>query len=169
MMTYEQIKELIHLVSEQRLQGLEIERSGFRLKITGFAAAGAPHTGSPVEALAASAATVVDGGASPRTATSHPPAHPPTVPAAESGAPVAGGHTVTSPIVGTFYTASSPDAEPFVRAGERVRKGQVLCIVEAMKLMNEIESDVDGVVTEVLPKNGQPVEYGEPLFHVRPD
>jgi acetyl-CoA carboxylase biotin carboxyl carrier protein len=76
---------------------------------------------------------------------------------------------VTSPIVGTFYTAPSPEAEPFVRVGDRVRKGQVLCIVEAMKLMNEIESDVDGQIAEIHPKNGQPVEFGEPLFGVRPD
>jgi acetyl-CoA carboxylase biotin carboxyl carrier protein len=73
---------------------------------------------------------------------------------------------LTSPIVGTFYAAPSPDAQPFVRVGDRVKKGQVLCIVEAMKLMNEIESDVDGTISEILPKNGQPVEYGEPLFAI---
>ena len=73
---------------------------------------------------------------------------------------------MTSPIVGTFYAAPSPDAQPFVRVGDRVKKGQVLCIVEAMKLMNEIESDVDGTISEIYPKNGQPVEYGEPLFAI---
>lgn len=156
MMTYEQIKELIHLVSEQRLQGLEIERSGFRLKITGFAAPAAPHdTGS---ASAASRPSIEP------SATPAPALMP--VPRA---APSAWAHTVTSPIVGTFYAAPTPDATPFVRVGEHVRKGQVLCIVEAMKLMNEIESDIDGVVTEILPRNGQPVEFGEPLFHVQPD
>ncbi|MCX8027002.1 MAG: acetyl-CoA carboxylase biotin carboxyl carrier protein [Thermodesulfovibrionales bacterium] len=72
--------------------------------------------------------------------------------------------TVTSPIVGTFYRASSPDAEPFVEVGSRVRKGQVLCIIEAMKLMNEIESEVEGTVVRILVDNNQPVEYGEPLF-----
>ncbi len=76
--------------------------------------------------------------------------------------------TVTSPIVGTFYRASSPDAEPFVEVGSRVQKGQVLCIIEAMKLMNEIESEVDGVVVRILVENGQPVEYGEPLFLIEP-
>jgi len=76
---------------------------------------------------------------------------------------------VASPIVGTFYAAPSPDSPIYVRIGDRVRKGQVLCIVEAMKLMNEIESDVDGVVAEIYPKNAQPVEFGEPLFGVRPD
>lgn len=76
--------------------------------------------------------------------------------------------TVTSPIVGTFYRSPSPDAEPFVDVGARVKKGQVLCIIEAMKLMNEIESEVDGVVVRMLVDNGHPVEYGEPLFLVEP-
>lgn len=77
-------------------------------------------------------------------------------------------YTVTSPIVGTFYRAPSPDAEPFVEVGTRVKKGQVLCIIEAMKLMNEIESEVDGIVVRILVENGQPVEYGEPLFLIEP-
>ncbi len=76
--------------------------------------------------------------------------------------------TITSPIVGTFYRSISPEAAPFVEVGLKVNKGQVLCIVEAMKLMNEIESDADGVVVKVLVENGQPVEYGEPLFLIEP-
>ncbi len=76
--------------------------------------------------------------------------------------------TVTSTIVGTFYRAPSPEADPFVEVGSRVKKGQVLCIIEAMKLMNEIESDVDGIVIKILVENGQPVEYGEPLFLIEP-
>ena len=76
--------------------------------------------------------------------------------------------TVTSPIVGTFYRSSSPEAEPFVDAGTRVKKGQILCIIEAMKLMNEIESEVDGAVVRILVENGHPVEYGEPLFLLDP-
>lgn len=76
--------------------------------------------------------------------------------------------TVTSPIVGTFYRSPSPDAPPFAEAGLRVKKGQVLCIIEAMKLMNEIESEVDGIVVKALVENGQPVEYGEPLFLIEP-
>jgi acetyl-CoA carboxylase biotin carboxyl carrier protein len=76
--------------------------------------------------------------------------------------------TITSPIVGTFYKASTPEANPFVELGSNVIKGQVLCIVEAMKLMNEIESDVDGIVVKRLVENGQPVEYGEPLFLIEP-
>lgn len=77
--------------------------------------------------------------------------------------------TVTAPLVGTFYRASSPDAEPFVEAGSRVKKGQVICIIEAMKLMNEIESEVDGTLLRALVQNGQAVEYGEPLFTIEPD
>ena len=76
--------------------------------------------------------------------------------------------TVTAPIVGTFYRSPAPDAAPFVEVGLRVKKGQVLCIVEAMKLMNEIESDVDGIIVKALVENGQPVEYGEPLFLIEP-
>jgi len=76
--------------------------------------------------------------------------------------------TITSPIVGTFYRSPTPEAAHFVEVGIKVTKGQVLCIVEAMKLMNEIESEVDGVVVKVLVENGQPVEYGEPLFLIEP-
>ncbi|MCE5194617.1 MAG: acetyl-CoA carboxylase biotin carboxyl carrier protein [Nitrospiraceae bacterium] len=77
--------------------------------------------------------------------------------------------TVTSPIVGTFYRSSSPEAAPFVEAGAKVKKGQVLCIIEAMKLMNEIESDADGVLMRILVENGHSVEYGEPLFLIEPE
>jgi acetyl-CoA carboxylase biotin carboxyl carrier protein len=76
--------------------------------------------------------------------------------------------TVTAPLVGTFYRAPSPDAQPFAEEGDRVSKGQVLCIIEAMKLMNEIESDIDGVVVKILVENANPVEYGEPLFLIEP-
>jgi acetyl-CoA carboxylase, biotin carboxyl carrier protein len=76
-------------------------------------------------------------------------------------------HIVKSPIVGTFYRAPAPGAKPFVEVGSRVKKGDVLCIIEAMKIMNEIKSDVDGVVEEILVENGQPVEYGQPLFKIR--
>ena len=76
--------------------------------------------------------------------------------------------TITSPIVGTFYRSPSPETAPFVEVGGRIKKGQVLCIIEAMKLMNEIESDGDGIVSKILVENGQPVEYGEPLFLIEP-
>jgi acetyl-CoA carboxylase biotin carboxyl carrier protein len=87
-----------------------------------------------------------------------------------SGAPAVGEefHVIKSPIVGTFYSASSPEAPPFIKAGDTVRSGQVVCIIEAMKLMNEIEADVAGKVERVLVENGQPVEYGQPLFTILP-
>jgi len=76
-------------------------------------------------------------------------------------------HIIKSPLVGTFYRAPAPGAKPFVEVGSRVKKGDVLCIIEAMKIMNEVKSDVDGVVEEILVENGQPVEYGQPLFKIR--
>lgn len=76
--------------------------------------------------------------------------------------------TITSPIVGTFYRSSTPDANPYIEIGSAVKKNQVLCIVEAMKLMNEIESETDGIIVKILVENGQPVEYGEPLFLIEP-
>jgi acetyl-CoA carboxylase biotin carboxyl carrier protein len=76
-------------------------------------------------------------------------------------------HVFTAPIVGTYYITPKPDAEPFVQVGDRVSKSRVLCIIEAMKIFNQIESDVDGEIVAILVENGQPVEYGEPLFHIR--
>jgi acetyl-CoA carboxylase biotin carboxyl carrier protein len=156
-LTFEQIKELIELVARRGLGGLEVERSGFRLKIDGRAAAPAPPPASAEGAPAAAPA------APP------PAAAPPAGEPAAAAGPPAGAQVVHSPIVGTFYRSPAPDADPFVEVGGRVKKGQVLCIVEAMKIMNEIESEADGVVVEIYPKNGQPVEFGEPLFAVRTD
>ena len=93
-----------------------------------------------------------------------------TIPPTQSGSTAPsqpGAHILTSPIVGTFYRAPSPDSSPFVEVGSRVKRGQVLCIIEAMKLMNEIESDVAGVIVEIYPQNAQAVEFGEPLFAIR--
>ena len=165
MLTFEQIKELVELVSRRGLGGLELERSGFRLKIDGrrgraaaapAAAAPASHGAPRPEAAPAAGgegAAAAAGGAEG---------------AAEPGPPE-GAHVVNSPIVGTFYRAPAPDADNFVEVGSRVKPGQVLCIVEAMKIMNEIESDAAGVVVEIYPKNAQAVEFGEPLFALRPD
>jgi acetyl-CoA carboxylase biotin carboxyl carrier protein len=165
LLTFEQIKELIELVSQRGLQALEIERSGFRLKIDGQAAlqpaapavyaAPAPEAGAPATPPAAAA-----------QAAAAPPAAAPA--AAPTAGPPAGSHILHSPIVGTFYRSPSPTAGSFVEVGSRVKKGQVLCIIEAMKLMNEIESDMDGVIAEIYPQNAQPVEFGEPLFAITP-
>jgi len=167
-LTFEQIKELIDLVYERELQGLEIERSGFRVRIEGKGAALQPttivHAVTPEAPLPQ---VVVPAGSNSSL--------PPGFTEATEGSAVleeadlAGLHLLNSPIVGTFYASPNPDADPYVSIGDRVKRGQVLCIVEAMKLMNEIESDEDGVIEKIFPKNAQPVEYGEPLFAVRSD
>ena len=164
MLTFEQIKELIELVAQRRLQGLEIERSGFRLKVEGQPQAlPIVHASAPAEGAAAPLPQLT-GIPSVMPADSTVIAAAPKPAAADDGA-----HIVTSPFVGTFYRAPSPDSDPFVEVGARVKKGQVLCIIEAMKLMNEIESDADGVVAQIYPQNAQAVEYGEPLFAIRAD
>lgn len=162
MLTFEQIKELIELVDERHLQALEVERSGFRLRIDGQTlAASAP---APAPALPANTS------AQPAAPPAPPPAPAPAAPAPvaaaaeEADGVPAGAHVVESPIVGTFYRSPAPDADSFVEVGARVKKGQVLCIIEAMKIMNEIDADADGVVRRIFPKNGQAVEFGEPLF-----
>ena len=162
MLTFEQIKELIDLVSERQLEGLEIERSGFRLKIDGRSSlpARVAVSGSVADSPAPDAG-VEAGLAGP----AEPGSQGAPAAVAEEG-PV-DGHVLKSPIVGTFYTSPNPDSAPYVRVGDAVKKGQVLCIVEAMKLMNEIESDVEGVVGEIYPTNAQAVEFGEPLFLIR--
>ena len=171
MLTFEQIKELIELVAQNRLQGMELERSGFRLKIDG------QQTSQTLQAVTM-AMPAEPAGASPAAAphasipvpvSAPAPAVAATAPAAAAipAGPLQGTHVLNSPIVGTFYSSPSPDADPFVEVGSRVKKGQVLCIVEAMKLMNEIESDVDGVIAEIYPQNAQAVEFGEPLFAIK--
>jgi acetyl-CoA carboxylase biotin carboxyl carrier protein len=167
-LTFEQIKELIELVAERGLQGLEVERSGFRLKVDGQSVA-------PQVVYAAAASAEPSLAAAPAAPQARPmpavaaggTAAAPAPPPAEKAGPPPGSHIITSPIVGTFYRSPSPDAPSFVEVGSRVKKGQVLCIIEAMKLMNEIESDVDGEILEIYPQNAQPVEFGEPLFAVR--
>jgi acetyl-CoA carboxylase biotin carboxyl carrier protein len=151
MLSYKEIKELIDLACERGLSALEIEQSGFRVRIEaasrGNGLAGAAPTAHPTAAPGA----LLSGAAAP------------AVPE-----PVDEGlHVITSPIVGTFYRSPSPEAEAFAEVGQRVARGKILCIIESMKLMNEIESDVEGEIIEVYPRNGQPVEYGEKLFAIR--
>jgi len=161
LLTFEQMKELIRLVAGHRLGGVEVREAEFHFRVHAQPDASLPVASAspaPVLAPAAAAATVT------------PPAGPAPAPAPVPEAPAEPpGHVITSPIVGTFYAAPSPDAEPYVRVGDRVQKGQVVCIIEAMKLMNEIESDAAGIVLEIHPENAQPVEFGEPLFSVRTD
>lgn len=164
MLTFDQIKELIELVADLGLEGVEIERSGFKVKIEGRKVEiRAATTVQPEPLAVALAAPQVSASAAEPVAASEE-AVGESVPTVSDGSTL-----VTSPIVGTFYAAPNPDAASFVRVGDRVELGQVLCIVEAMKLMNEIECEVAGVVVQIFPKNGQPVEYGEPLFAIQAD
>lgn len=161
-MNPKEIKELIELLSERRIAEFEMERAGIKLRI---------RTTHPGEVITAALPPVVTVAAAPVTAA---PAAPAAAPKAEAPAPAAApapeaSHTVKSPIVGTFYRAANPNAKPFVEVGSRVTPGTVLCIIEAMKLMNEIESDMAGEVTAILVENGQPVEYGQPLFTIKKD
>jgi acetyl-CoA carboxylase biotin carboxyl carrier protein len=151
MLSFKEIRDLIDLVAERGLSGLEIEQTGFRIRIEGARAAG-------------------NGAVTPASASLGTGA--PALPLApEAGPPVAepdeGLHVIRSPIVGTFYRSPSPEADSFADVGQKIARGKILCIIESMKLMNEIESDVDGEIVEVFARNGQPVEYGEKLFAIR--
>src|SRR5262249_25971447 len=150
MLSLKEIRELVDLVTERGLAGLEIERAGFRLRIEGPRSNGIDATASSSLSYAVSAAP-------PAKSAAAAPA-PAAEPAVDANV-----HVITSPIVGTFYRSASPEADPFAEIGSRISKGKILCIIESMKLMNEIESDVEGEVVAVYPRNGQPVEYGEKL------
>jgi acetyl-CoA carboxylase biotin carboxyl carrier protein len=152
-MDLRKLKKLIDLVQESGIAELEITEGEERVRIASRAgAAAAPVPAAPVPAAPVPFATT------PVQPTLPPAAGPAPAPAQPAG------HVVKAPMVGTFYRAPSPDAKPFVEVGHSVKEGQAVCIIEAMKLMNEIETDVGGVVKAVLVENGQPVEYGQPLF-----
>jgi len=143
------IQSFIDLLKQHNLAELEFERAGFRIRLKRESAVGAP--------LVTKSDNLV-GGAPPQTENQ----------AAAVPEHANGMLTITSPIVGTFYRSPSPDADPYVEEGDVVKKGQVLCIVEAMKLMNEIESEVVGRVVKILAESTKPVEYGQPLFLIDP-
>lgn len=153
-----EVERLLAFMQKHGLEEFEYEQAGvhIRLRKASLVPAGAVRH-APVEAMAPI----------------HTAAHTAPVVGAVHGAPAAEPatgeelHLIKSPIVGTFYAAPSPDAKPFVAAGDRVESGQVLCIIEAMKLMNEIESDVAGEIARIFVENAQPVEYGQPLFGIR--
>jgi len=147
-MTLEEIQQLIQLAQQTGVAELEVQRGDDRVRVK----------------LAAATVEV----ATPATPVLAPPPAP--LPVAPPSPPEADANLkyVTSPIVGTFYEAPSPGAEPFVKVGDTIRTGQILCIIESMKLMNEIESELNGVIVARLVENGQAVEYGAQLFAVRP-
>ena len=156
----EDLKQLIEFLKEYQIAEFDLDRGDLKIRLkfnqqaTGQTSIGdlaqllrsAPASAAPVAAASAAAA----------------------VPEAPKEDPDAGLHLVKSPIVGTYYGSPSPGAAVFVSPGDHVEKGQVICIVEAMKLMNEIESDVSGEIVKCLVTNGQPIEFGQPLFSVRP-
>jgi len=165
-MTIDEIKELIQVVNESGIAELEFSRGDSRVRIRRNLAPKSQEfviPASPVLATPIQAAVSANPIASAQTAIS---AQPP--PATTDVAPADNAVYIKSPIVGTYYDSPSPGSPSFVRVGDRVSTGQVLCIIESMKLMNEIESELSGTVTAKLVENGKPVEYGEPLFAVEP-
>ena len=151
-MDLRKLKTLIDLVSESNVSELEITEAEGKVRIV--KSAGAPL-------MPVSAVTLPAMAAAPMASGNPAPVHTPAA-APEAAAPA--GHAVKSPMVGTFYRSSSPGAAPFAQIGDTVKEGDTLCIVEAMKILNEIESDKAGTVTQILCENGQAVEYGQPLF-----
>ena len=140
------------MVEESGISELEITEGEEKVKIVKGGPAGVASAAPLAAVHGVSGATETRAGGSPSA--------PPEAPAEATQE----GHVLKSPMVGTFYRAPSPDAAPFVEVGQTVKEGQTICIVEAMKLMNEIEADASGVVKSILVENGQPVEYGQPLF-----
>ena len=151
-MNLDDVRSILDLVREHDLAEFEFERDGLKLRIR--------KAGASVSAAVAPPATVP----LPAVTPSAPPAEPARLLSEGVGVDLA---VITSPIVGTFYRSSEPGARAFAEVGDTVKKGQVLCIIEAMKLMNEIESDVDGEVTAAFVENGRPVQFGDRLFAIK--
>jgi acetyl-CoA carboxylase biotin carboxyl carrier protein len=166
-----ELKEILQILEEKEITEFELEEEGMKLRIR-KAAASSNHASAPA-LVAPLIPTVIPATASPAASSSAEPppagAFPAQAPALVPTAAEAGLVVVKSPIVGTFYRTPDPSSPPFVSVGDHVRVGQVLCIIEAMKLMNEIEAEVAGEVVKVHHESGQPVQYGEPLFDIRPD
>ena len=166
-----ELRELVEFLKANDVAEFDMEREDLKVRLK-FAGATAPgvDVAHLAQLMAASqAAAAVPAAAAPAHSAVAPAVQAPSQTGAVEVAadPTAGAHIVKSPIVGTFYDAPSPDAETFVKMGDTVRSGQVLCIVEAMKLMNEIESDAAGEVIKVFVISGQPVEYGQPLYAIK--
>jgi len=146
------VKTLIDLVQQSGIAELEITEGEEKVRISRGV------TGAQQAAAVSQVVALPQAGAAPTAA------GVPAAPAAGEAAPAPEGHVIRSPMVGTFYRTSAPGAKAFVEVGQAVKAGETLCIIEAMKLLNEIEADQDGTVKAILVENGQPVEYGEPLF-----
>jgi len=155
-----QLEKLLDFMASHGLEEFEYEHAGLRIRLKKASPFGnpAPRIGAPAQVLAAQPPA----SAAPAARFAETAVAPASVGATEEL------HIIKSPIVGTFYAAASPDAPPLVKIGDVIQPGQVVCIVEAMKLMNEIEADVSGEIVRALVENGQPVEYGQGLFAIRP-
>jgi acetyl-CoA carboxylase biotin carboxyl carrier protein len=164
-----ELKEILQILEEKEITEFELEEEGMKLRIR-KAAASSNHSAAAAVLPLHMPAVIPPVSAAPPPAPSPaaPAAAPPAAPAA---AEAADGSMVVvkSPIVGTFYRAPDPNSPPFVNVGDRVRVGQVLCIIEAMKLMNEIEAEAAGEIVKVHHESAQPVQYGDPLFTIRPE
>ncbi|WP_029420150.1 acetyl-CoA carboxylase biotin carboxyl carrier protein [Alicyclobacillus macrosporangiidus] len=162
-----EIRELIRLLDDTSLAEIRIETEDMKLLLKKpDAPAVVPQAAAPVMPVASPPASAL-APAEPAAAPAAAPSAPAAVPAPEPAEDEANIHIVKSPMVGTFYRAPAPDAPPYVEVGTKVTEKTVVCIVEAMKLMNEIEAEVSGEVVEVLAENGQLVEYGQPLFKIK--
>ena len=158
-MNFDEIKQILDMMREHDIAEFELERDNVKLRLrksaaghwTPSAAPSHPHYAAPLPTAPQAATAGADGS--------------PVLASADEALDIA---VIKSPIVGTFYRASEPGAKPFAEVGDTVRKGQVLCIIEAMKLMNEIESEFSGKIVEILVQNAQPVEFGQPLFRIEP-
>ena len=161
-----QLERLLSFMSEHGLEEFEYAHGDLRIRLKKSIPqqAAAPVLALPV----AQAATPHVPAAQAPPSAAQTPEQVATAPVDPAPAPAANEHIIKSPIVGTFYAGSSPEAGPFVRVGDTVEAGQTVCIIEAMKLMNEIEADIAGEISRALVENAQPVEYGEPLFALRP-
>ena len=165
-MNQKEIKELIEFLVAQDIAEFELQRGDVKLLVK----RGATAHAAPVVQVAPTVLpvhSVPDAAAAPPTAAPAPEIKEPSSASPSSSAPEPDLFVLKSPIVGTYYEAPSPGAPPFVKVGDTVSEGQVLCIIEAMKLMNEIEADVSGVIAKMFVPNGSPVEYGMPLFGIK--
>jgi acetyl-CoA carboxylase biotin carboxyl carrier protein len=154
-MDIRKIKKLIELLDESGIAEIEIKEGEEAVRISRMPAGVVAHALPPVVQLPATAPAAAAGAASGAAA-----------PAAEAPKPKPNEHVITAPMVGTFYASPSPGAKAFVEIGDEIKVGQVLCIIEAMKMMNQIEADKAGRVTSIMASNGDPVEFGQPLFVV---
>ena len=159
-MDLRKLKTLIDLVSESNVSELEITEAEGKVRIV------KGQIGAPVAVTTPVVMAAAPVAAAPAPASAPVPVATEAAPPAATDPGAGAGHTVKSPMVGTFYSASSPDAKPFVQVGSVVKEGETICIIEAMKILNEIEADKSGTVTRIMVDNGQAVEYGQPLFMI---